>query len=149
MQYFEAQRARGGALIVVDPRRTPTAQAATLHLPLAPGIDAALANGLLHVLIRDGLVDRDYIRSAHGGLRAAPAAVAAAYWPGRVERITGVPEADLVRAARLLGTARSVDGAHRARRRAAGAGRRQHARVHQHRARAGAGRAAPSAATGA
>ncbi len=57
MQYFEAQRDRGGRLIVADPRRTPTARAAHLHLQLTPGTDAALANGLLHVAIRDELID--------------------------------------------------------------------------------------------
>jgi assimilatory nitrate reductase catalytic subunit len=106
MGYLETQRARGGALIVADPRRTPTAQAASLHLRLIPGSDAALANGLLHILIRDDLVDRAYIRSRTEGFERARG-MAAAYWPGRVERITGVPEADLERAAHLLGTARS------------------------------------------
>ncbi|MDQ6708141.1 MAG: molybdopterin-dependent oxidoreductase, partial [Acidobacteriota bacterium] len=48
MQYFEAQKANGGSLIVVDPRATPTANAATLHLQITPGTDAALANGLLY-----------------------------------------------------------------------------------------------------
>jgi len=106
MQYLETQRARGGALIVADPRRTRTAEAATLHLRLTPGSDAALANGLLHILIRDDLVDRAYIRSRTEGFERVRGMVAS-YWPGRVERITGVPEADLERAARLLGTARS------------------------------------------
>ena len=107
MQYFAAQRANGGQLIVVDPRLTPTAQAATLHLRLTPGSDAALANGLLHILVRDGLVDRDYARGRTEGFDAVRAAVAA-YWPERVERITGVPEAHLNQAARLLGTAKTA-----------------------------------------
>ena len=106
MQYFDAQRRAGGHLIVVDPRRTPTAAAATLHLPLAPGTDGMLANGLLHVLIRDGLVDEAYIAQRTAGFAAVRAAVAAC-WPGRVERITGVPEADIVRAAHLLGRSRT------------------------------------------
>ena len=62
MQYFQAQRDSGGKLIVADPRHSATAQAATLHLRLTPGTDAALANGLLHILIRDGLIDENYIR---------------------------------------------------------------------------------------
>lgn len=107
MQYFQAQRAAGGQLIVADPRRTATAAAATLHLRLTPGSDAALANGLLHVLVRDGLLDRAYIDRRTEGFAAARA-VAAAYWPGRVERITGVPEQQVVRAAHLLGTAKSA-----------------------------------------
>ncbi len=52
MRYFEAQQRNGGALIVADPRRSPTAQWAKLHLALRPGSDAALANGLVHLLIR-------------------------------------------------------------------------------------------------
>ena len=57
MQYFERQRANGGRLIVADPRRTPTARGADLHLRLTPGSDAVLANGLLHILIRDSFID--------------------------------------------------------------------------------------------
>src|SRR5438270_356013 len=49
MQYFQAQRKNGGELIVVDPRYTPTAAAATLHLQITPGADLALANGLLYI----------------------------------------------------------------------------------------------------
>ena len=73
MQYFEAQQRNGGTLIVVDPRRTATAQWATRHLPLRPGSDAALANGLLHVLIREGLIDEAYIASRTEGLRRGAA----------------------------------------------------------------------------
>jgi assimilatory nitrate reductase catalytic subunit len=107
LQYFEAQRANGGQLIVVDPRRTLTAQAATLHLCLTPGTDAALANGLLHILVRDGLIDAEYIRERTEGFEAARG-VAATYWPERVERITGVPEAQLVQAAHWLGKAQTA-----------------------------------------
>src|SRR6185312_2805716 len=60
MHYIEAQRARGGQLLVVDPRLSATARSATLHLQPIPGTDAALANGLLHILIRDGLIDHAY-----------------------------------------------------------------------------------------
>ncbi|MDP9351438.1 MAG: molybdopterin-dependent oxidoreductase, partial [Chloroflexota bacterium] len=107
MQYFQSQQTAGGALIVADPRRTPTARAATLHLRLAPGSDAALANGLLHILIRDGLVDQEYIRERTDGFEGVRRLVAT-YWPERVERLTGVPQADLTRAAHLLGTAGSA-----------------------------------------
>jgi assimilatory nitrate reductase catalytic subunit len=107
MRYFESQQSSGGKLFVVDPRRTPTAQWATRHLQLKPGSDAALANGLLHVLVRDHLIDEDYIsrRTEHfdDALR-----VSAAYWPERVERITGVTEAVLIETARALGAAARV-----------------------------------------
>ena len=107
MQYFTAQRANGGELIVVDPRASTTAQEASLHLRLTPGSDAALANGLLHILVRDGLIDEAYIAERTEGFERVKAVVAG-YWPERVERITGVPEAHLLRAARLLGAARKA-----------------------------------------
>ena len=107
MQYLEAQLSDGGRLIVVDPRRTTTAQWATHHLRLKPGSDAALANGLLHLLIRDGLIDADYIRHRTEGFDEVRHVVAA-YWPERVERLTGVPEGHLVEVAHLLGEARSA-----------------------------------------
>jgi len=107
MQYIEAQRGNGGKLIVVDPRFSATARTAALHLSLTPGSDAALANGLLHILIRDGLIDRDYIHHRTEGFDKVRA-VAATYWPERVERLTGVPEAQLVQAAHMLGTATSA-----------------------------------------
>ena len=107
MQYFERQRAAGGKLIVADPRLTPTGQRADLHLRLIPGTDAALANGLLHILIRDGLTDAAYIAERTAGFDAVRN-LAATYWPERVERITGVPESRLLRAARMLGAAQSA-----------------------------------------
>ncbi len=104
VRYLEAMKARGGALLVIDPRRSATAQLATLHLQPMPGTDTALANGLLHVLLREGLVDQAYIdRRTEGFARVR--AVAAGYWPDHVERVTGVPEKTLVEAARRLGTA--------------------------------------------
>jgi len=107
MRYFERQQEKGGKLIVADPRRTPTAQWATCHLPLRPGSDTALANGLLHVLVRDNLVDRDYIRNRTDDFDQVRRVVAA-YWPERVEKLTGVPERLLIDSARLLGTAGRV-----------------------------------------
>ncbi len=107
MRYFEQGRGNGQRLIVADPRRTLTAQAAQLHLRLRPGTDAALAGGLLHILIRDGLIDEEYIRHRTEGFNEAKA-VAATYWPDRVERGAGVSEAQLVEAAHALGNARSA-----------------------------------------
>ena len=104
MRYFEAQRLAGGHLVVVDPRRTPTAEAATLHLRLMPGSDAVLAHGLLHVLIHERLIDEIYIRDRTEGFEAVRAHTAS-FWPERVERMTGVPQRDVITAARLLGQA--------------------------------------------
>ncbi len=104
MQYFDEQRARGGRLIVVDPRRSATAKLATLHLQATPGSDGALATGLLHVAIRDRLVDADFIAERTSGYEAVRR-IAAQHWPDRVERITGVPERLIVEAAHILGEA--------------------------------------------
>ncbi|MDQ2798361.1 MAG: molybdopterin-dependent oxidoreductase, partial [Armatimonadota bacterium] len=95
MQYFERQRENGGALIVADPRRTATAEAATLHLQLTPGTDTALANGLLHVAAADGLLDHDFMSSRTTGWESVRRIIAS-FWPDRVERITGVPTAQIV-----------------------------------------------------
>lgn len=107
MQYFQAQADNGGALIVVDPRATPTAQAAALHLQITPGTDAALANGLLYLAVREGYIDADFIATRTGGFDRVQRAVSS-YWPDRVERITGVPEKQLALAARMLGEAESA-----------------------------------------
>ena len=104
MQYFEAQRSRGGTLIVVDPRRTATASSANQHLAIRPGTDAALANGILHVLIRDNLIDPIFIRDRTEGFEEVRR-IASIYWPERVEEIAGVPASLVVDTARQLGTA--------------------------------------------
>ena len=104
MQYFDAQRARGGRLIVSDPRRTTTAKRADLHLQLTPGTDASLANGILHVAVRDKLIDEAFIAQRTQGW-AAVRRIAASHWPDRVERETGVPAAQIVQAAHMLGEA--------------------------------------------
>jgi assimilatory nitrate reductase catalytic subunit len=96
-----------GGLVVVDPRRTATAERAALHLAPAPGTDLALALGILHAVVTDGLVDRDYVADRTTGFDAAWR-VAAAWWPERAERVTGVPAADQRRAARLLAGARNA-----------------------------------------
>jgi len=107
MQYFEEQRRRGGRFIVADPRRTPTAASADLHLQLTPGSDAALANGILFVALRDKLLDEAFIASRTRDFELARGAVAS-YWPDRVERITGVPASSVQAAARLLGGAKTA-----------------------------------------
>src|SRR3954462_9835908 len=104
MQWFDAGRERGAQHIVVDPRRTATARNAALHLQPLPGTDLALANGLLHIALAEGLVDGDYVAARTTGFEAVRAGVAA-YWPDRVERITGVPVADQRRAVFALARA--------------------------------------------
>jgi assimilatory nitrate reductase catalytic subunit len=107
MQHFDEQRARGGRLVIVDPRRTATAQKADLHMQNAPGTDAAIANALLHVIVRDGLVANDFVASRTSGFGAVRHAVRS-YWPDRAERIAGVPAGQIVDAAHLLGRAETL-----------------------------------------
>ncbi|MFI9778674.1 molybdopterin oxidoreductase family protein [Streptomyces sp. NPDC051956] len=94
----------GADLVVVDPRRTRTAERAALHLQPAPGTDLALALGLLHLAMAEGLVDKAYVDERTAGFDAAWQQ-AVAWWPERVERITGVTVADQRTAVRMLGGA--------------------------------------------
>ncbi len=102
--YIDDQRLHGGRLVVIDPRATATARRATLHLQNVPGSDLALASGLLHIAIKDGFVDEEFVQRRTRGFRLA-AQRAGAYWPDRVERITGVSVEDMRRAVALLGEA--------------------------------------------
>ncbi|MGH3728316.1 MAG: molybdopterin oxidoreductase family protein, partial [Micromonosporaceae bacterium] len=99
---------RPEALMVADPRRTPTAAQAALHLPVTPGTDLALALGLLHIAIIEGCLDTAYIEARTSGF-AEVRATAMGYWPERVERITGVCVADQRRTVeRLAGANRAM-----------------------------------------
>lgn len=104
MQFLEAARSRGARHIVIDPRVTNTARSAHLHLQPVPGTDLALANGMLNVAVRDGLIDSEYIEERTVGFPAVRRAVRL-HWPDRVERITGVPEGDIVRTVHILAEA--------------------------------------------
>jgi anaerobic selenocysteine-containing dehydrogenase len=100
----EARR-RGFALVVIDPRRTEVARFADVHLQPRPGEDPALLAALLHVVIRDGLADRDFLRDHVQGFEALEAAVAP-FSPAFAARRTGVPAAEIERAARVFGGGR-------------------------------------------
>ncbi len=103
-RWLASQQENGGALIVIDPRLTPTARRATLHLQVTPGTDLALANGLLHIAVASGLVAEPYIAARTTGF-ADVRQVVAGYWPERVERITGVTVAEQRAAVRVLADA--------------------------------------------
>ncbi|MFI7007346.1 molybdopterin oxidoreductase family protein [Streptomyces sp. NPDC050145] len=90
LRYLTELKANGGTLIVVDPRRTRTAELADLHLAPRPGTDLALALGMLHLVVAQGRTDEAYIRERTSGWEGARAA-AMAHWPEYVERVTGVP----------------------------------------------------------
>ena len=95
------QHLRDAELIVVDPRRSATAEQAALHLQSAPGTDLALALGILHAVVADGHLRHDYLADRTSGFDEVWR-IAATWWPERVERVTGVSAADQRAAAALL-----------------------------------------------
>ncbi|OKH78272.1 molybdopterin oxidoreductase [Mycobacterium sp. ST-F2] len=94
----------GAKLIVVDPRRTTTAEKADLFLQIKPGTDLALLNGLLHLLVESGAIDHEFIAEHTEGWETMPAFLAD-YPPAKVAAITGIPEADIRRAAEMIAEA--------------------------------------------
>ena len=109
VQHLQGVRDAGG-FIVVDPRRSATAKFTSdgggIHLQPLPGTDLTLLLGISHVVIHEGLLDADYVQARTTGFDAVVRSVNA-YWPERVQSITGVP-ADLIRetARRLAAGAR-------------------------------------------
>ncbi|MFD3929364.1 molybdopterin oxidoreductase family protein [Streptomyces sp. NPDC058614] len=101
LRYFTELKENGGTLIVIDPRRTRTAEQADLHLAPRPGSDLALALGMLHLIVAEGRTDEAYIQERTSGWEEARAA-AMAHWPEYVERITGVSVPELREAVRLF-----------------------------------------------
>ena len=91
----------GAQLILVDPRRTALADFATLHLPLKVGSDIALLNGLMHVLIKEDLYDKEYVQSCTVGFEELKAAVEN-YPPERAAEISGIPAETIVEVARMM-----------------------------------------------
>ena len=99
----DAKRARPQMkIIVADPRRTETAEMADLYLPLLPGTDVALFNSLLHLMLWEGLCDHAYIAAHTSGFEALRDRVRD-FTPKDTAKLCGVPEADLVQAARWFG----------------------------------------------
>jgi anaerobic selenocysteine-containing dehydrogenase len=98
----EAQR-RGAKIVVVDPVRTRTAESADWHLQIKPASDAALALAMMHVIIRDGLVDHDYV-SQHAVGYESLAARSLEYAPAAVADTVGLPAEVIERFAREYAT---------------------------------------------
>jgi anaerobic selenocysteine-containing dehydrogenase len=96
-----------GTVIVVDPLRTDTARRADLHLRPRPGSDAALAFALIHVLWRDGMLDREFIDSHTSGYEELLPAIERCS-PGWGEHATGVPASDIEQAAHAYGQGPSL-----------------------------------------
>jgi anaerobic selenocysteine-containing dehydrogenase len=101
--FIEEARRNGAKLVVIDPYSTRTARAADWHIAIRPGTDSALALGMMHVLMREGLCDRDYVERWTHGFEALRER-AAEYPPERVAALTGMAAADVERLAREYGT---------------------------------------------
>jgi len=93
--FIQEAKRRGARLIVIDPVKTRTAKLADRHFSINPGSDLALALGLIHVILREGLEDRDYIDRHTAGFDHLKT-LAAAYPPERVEALTGIGREDVV-----------------------------------------------------
>jgi anaerobic selenocysteine-containing dehydrogenase len=102
----EAKR-RGARLIAIDPYRSLTAEKCHQHIALRPGTDAALALGMIHVLIGENLLDQAYIQAHTLGFEALKAR-SRAYQPERVAKICGIEEREIVELARLYGKTRKA-----------------------------------------
>jgi anaerobic selenocysteine-containing dehydrogenase len=103
----KAARARGGRVFLVETHRTPTADVADRVFLVRPGSDAALALGILHVLERDGLVDRAFVAEHVLGYEELAREVLPAWTPDAAAAATGLPSADLEELAHALGAARA------------------------------------------
>ena len=97
---------RGCKLITIDPRRIELADYGVIHLSPRPGTNAAVVLGLSHVIRRDGLTDPEFIAERTEGY-AAVEELLEAYSPAAVQEITGIPGAQLERAAHIYGEAAS------------------------------------------
>jgi formate dehydrogenase alpha subunit len=97
---------RGGAkIIVADPRRVPMVKFSELYLRMKPGTDIALLNGIAHVIVNEGLQNDEFIAAKTENYEEWKKTIAE-FTPEHVEKVTGVPKEDFIRAARLYGGSR-------------------------------------------
>ena len=106
--YEEQKKKRGVPLIVIDPRRTRSAKAADLYLPIRIGTDAALALGIMHILVRDKRADRDYIAQHTLGFDKVEREILPKFTPARTAEITGLAVADIEKLAAMYGKAKAA-----------------------------------------
>ena len=104
---IERLRKRGVPLVCIDPRRSRTAERADWHLPIRIGTDAALALGVMHILVRDGLCDDAYLDVCTIGFDQLKSEVLPRFTPARTADITGLPAADVERLAAAFARART------------------------------------------
>src|SRR6266851_6399973 len=102
----EKVRKTGVPLVVIEPRRSRTAQRADWHLPIRIGTDAALALGMMHILVRDGLADRAYLAGNTLGFERVEREILPRFTPSYTAEITGLSVADIERFAAMYGNAK-------------------------------------------
>lgn len=100
----QAAKRQGAKVIAIDPYRSLSAEKCTQHIALLPGTDGALALGVMHVLMREGLIDRDYVSRYTLGYEALEKRVLAEYPPERVAQLCGLTTDEVVQLARDYGT---------------------------------------------
>ncbi len=100
-------RFNGAKIIVVDPRKIDLVEEATLWLQPKPGDDIAWLNGLAHIIIKEGLYNKPFIDQHTEAFDAVKEKVSR-YTPEFVEKVTGIPEDQLVKAARMYGSAKNA-----------------------------------------
>ena len=100
-------KAKGAKIIVVDPRTTQMSMLADLHLKQQPGTDVVFLNGMMNLIISEGLADEAFIAERTEGFEELKETVAD-YTPEYVEEITGIPAEDLKRAAQIYGSVESA-----------------------------------------
>jgi assimilatory nitrate reductase catalytic subunit len=104
--YLWEARERGARLILLDPRMTPVARSVDLFVPVRPGGDIGVFNGMLHVMIERGWIDREFIAAHTTGWEALAKSLEK-YTPEYSARIAGVPPALIVKAAEIWGPAKT------------------------------------------
>src|SRR5260221_2307063 len=100
----QAAKRRGAKVIAIDPYRSLSAEKCTQHVALLPGTEGALALGMMHVLVRDKLVDREYIERHTIGYDALGKRVLAEYPPARVAKLCGIEASVIEQLARDYAT---------------------------------------------
>lgn len=102
IQWLWKARDKGAKMIVVDPRETQIARLADVHLDIKSGTDSALANGMLHIIVRDGYVDEEYVKERCNNYEEMKDKVKL-FTPEYTSKITGVSVEKLEKAARIYG----------------------------------------------
>ncbi len=105
-KFLWQQRDNGGVWIVIDPRETATARQGDLHLQLKPGTDVAVANGMLHVIYKENLIDEEFIKSRTNDWELTRKVIEN-FTPQMASEISGVPAKKIVKAGLLYGRAKT------------------------------------------